>query len=161
NTPAQIRYVRRTSAPSPRRREQLPHRLRRADGHDLEVHQVAPVEYPLLQERHVVALHQLPAAVEVGLDPAIDVPQPVGHGAAVLAEPGVARLRVAPLEPLDHHEQHNPPSSAAGVAATRLRGKNGRSMKPRYVRGDSSFTPNASGSWSGQRYVPNSRSISG
>src|SRR5207253_2636758 len=46
------------------------------------------------------------AAVEVGLDPAIDIAQAVRHHPPLFAEPGVDRSRVAALESLDDHEEH-------------------------------------------------------
>src|SRR5947208_1925468 len=62
-----------------------------------------------MEQRGVVAFHELEAAVEVALDPTVDVPQTVGHRPARLAEPLVNRCGVAFLEPLDDHEQHSRP----------------------------------------------------
>ena len=78
------------------------------DGDDLEVGEVGPVDDPVLQQAGVVALHQLEAAVEIGLDPAADIGEPVGRHAALVAEAGVDGLGVAALEALDDHEQHVP-----------------------------------------------------
>ena len=53
-----------------------------------------------------VSFHQLQAALEIGLDPAVDGAQPVGRAAPLLAQAAIDRLGVAPLEPLNHHDQH-------------------------------------------------------
>src|SRR5581483_2701784 len=87
---------------------------RRADGHDLELDEVAPLQDPRLERRHIVALHQLEAAVEVGLHPALDVAQALGQRAAPLADAGVDRRRVAVLEALDDEEQHRGPPPGSG-----------------------------------------------
>jgi len=60
-------------------------RLARHHRHDLNHSaEASPLENPLLKEPEVVALHELKAAAEVGLDPAVVVP-----------------------EALDHHEEHD------------------------------------------------------
>src|ERR1041384_7506327 len=75
-------------------------------GHDLALHQVAPVEKPVLQQARVIAFHKLEAAVEIRLDPAADVFQAVRHHAALLAEAAIHRLRIPVAKPLHDHEQH-------------------------------------------------------
>src|SRR5262245_51310236 len=67
--------------------EQLADLLGRADRHDLEFGQVTPLEDPPHEQAHVIALHELEAAVEVHLDPAIDVLQAVGQRPPRLADP--------------------------------------------------------------------------
>jgi hypothetical protein len=92
--------------------EQLPDGLRRADGHDLEVGEVPPFQDPALEQERVVALHHLEAAVEVDLDPAIDITEAVGERAAFVLKAGIDGRRVAVLESLDDHEVHVVVSSA-------------------------------------------------
>src|SRR5207247_6344565 len=43
--------------------------LARRHGHDLEADEIRPLRDPALQQRHVVALHELKAAPDVGADP--------------------------------------------------------------------------------------------
>ena len=64
---------------------------------------------PLLEQGHVVALYQLKAAMEAGLDPAMEIAQALGEGAVLLAEAGLARRRVAVLESVDDDEEHRRP----------------------------------------------------
>jgi hypothetical protein len=77
--------------------DRLPGLRRRHHGHDLELDQIAPERDPLLQPR-IIALHELKATVEVRLDAAADVAQPVRGAAALLAQAAVARLGIAILE---------------------------------------------------------------
>src|SRR5262249_42351918 len=79
---------------------------RRTDRHELKLSEVAPLEHPLHEEAGVVALHQLEAAGEVGLDPTVDVTQPIWQRPTLLADPLVDRRGVSVPEPLDDHEQH-------------------------------------------------------
>src|ERR671910_922920 len=65
---------------------------RRRHRHDLELDEIAPERDPTLQEARVVTFHQLEAALEIGLDPAIDVAQPVGRAAPFLAQAAIDRL---------------------------------------------------------------------
>src|SRR5262245_240772 len=90
----------------PRRREHLSDHLRRRHRHEFKVDQVPPLQDPALEHDRVVALHELEAAVEVGLDPAIDVTQTVRHHSPLLAEAGVNGGGVTISEPFDDHEQH-------------------------------------------------------
>jgi hypothetical protein len=64
------------------------------------------MRHPLLEQRDVIALHQLEAAAEVGLYPAVDVAKPVGEHPALLPDPAVDVPRAPGGEPLDDHEQH-------------------------------------------------------
>jgi hypothetical protein len=73
---------------------------------DLELDQIAPERDPLLQQARVVALHELEAALEARLDPAVDVAEPLWGAAAPIAQAAIHRLGVAVPETLDHHEQH-------------------------------------------------------
>src|SRR6185295_13687566 len=66
--------------------------LRRAQhGHDLELGEVAPASGPLVEQRGIVGLHELEAAVEPLVHPAVDVHQPVGQQTATLDGPLVNR----------------------------------------------------------------------
>src|SRR5574341_946625 len=81
------------------------------DGNDLELHQVLPLDHPLLEQARVGALHELKAAVEIRLDPAPHIGQPLGRHAPLLPEPTIHRHGIPVLEPLDQHEEHRPPAS--------------------------------------------------
>src|SRR5688500_3508337 len=59
------------------------------DGHDLELDQILPACQPLFQQRAVVALHDLVAAIAGLADPAADVMQPGRCEPPALAEPRV------------------------------------------------------------------------
>src|SRR5215831_11549664 len=87
-------------------RERLGHRPARHDGNDLELDDVGPLDDPSLEQRDVVAFHELKATVETGLDPAADELKPVRGSPALVAELPVHRLRVLIAESLDHHEEH-------------------------------------------------------
>src|SRR5436309_1302773 len=107
--------------PLEQRRQRGARVLARDDGHDLEADQIGPLRDPALQQRDIVALHQLKAAPHVGLHPAADEGEPVRHLPAFGAEPTVHGLAVLVLERLDDHEQHGAPSrSVAGVADLRM-----------------------------------------
>src|SRR5580704_3159423 len=77
--------------------------------HDLELHEVRPAGDPALEQAHVVALHQLEAAAEIGGDPTADEVEPLGHHAAALAQAAIDRLGVLVAEALDDHELHQLP----------------------------------------------------
>src|SRR5207253_2458872 len=81
------------------------------DRHDLEFDQIGPVGDPFLQQARVVAFHDLEAAVEVRLDPAADIFEPIRRHAPLVAETAIDRLGVAIAKPLDHHELHDQDSS--------------------------------------------------
>ena len=80
--------------------------LRRGDRYDFEFDEIAPSGHPWLEEQRVVALHQLIAAVEVCLDPAIDIREARGHQAAFFLHVPIHGGGVAIAKSLDHHEQH-------------------------------------------------------
>src|SRR5262245_21418196 len=70
--------------------------------HDLEGRAgLAPVQGPLLEESQIVAAHKLETAGEVGLDPAVDVFQPLRQQAPLVAHALVDRYHVVVAEPLD------------------------------------------------------------
>src|SRR6516165_10728825 len=74
------------------------------DGDDLERHAAAaPLENPFLEEPRVVATHELKATGEVGLDPAVDVFEPLRQRSAFLAQALVGWNHVAIAKSLDHH----------------------------------------------------------
>src|ERR1017187_6372524 len=73
---------------------------------DLELHQVCTGSDPLLQKARVRGFHQLEAALETGLDPAIHEPQALGHLAAAFPQSPVDGLRIPIAEAFDHHEKH-------------------------------------------------------
>src|SRR5579871_1695915 len=81
--------------------------LARQHGHDLQADTtVPPIQCPLLDQAQVVALHKLKAAVEIRLDPAADIFQPVRRHTAALAEALIDGDGVLVLEALDDHEKH-------------------------------------------------------
>src|SRR6185437_11809028 len=114
---ARRRWCRRPARPAAgaaaRRSRRSPQRprgriSRRQHGHDLEVGEVGPSRRPRLEQRRVVGLHQLEAAVEPLCHPALDVLEPLGQHPAAVAGPLVHGLR--PLrEPLDHYVTHRHP----------------------------------------------------
>ena len=62
-----------------KRRHDFAGLLARHDRHDLEGHaEPLAVQHPFLQQPRIVAFHQLEAAVEIRLDPAPDIFQPLG-----------------------------------------------------------------------------------
>ena len=80
----------------------------RDDGHDFERHPaVAPLKNPALDEPQIVAAHQLEAAGKVGLDPAVDIVEPLRQRSARLTEALIDRDHIVVAEVLDDHEQHN------------------------------------------------------
>jgi hypothetical protein len=82
--------------------------VRRVRREDLEVDDIAPARDPLLERLDVVAFHELKAATEVGLDPAVDVAQALGKHPALAPHSPVDGLRPLPRELLDNHEEHGP-----------------------------------------------------
>src|SRR5206468_12138127 len=66
----------------------------------------AQPERPFLEQTRILATQQLEAAGEIGLDPAIDVLQALGDGAALVAQALISRHHVVLGKPLDDHEQH-------------------------------------------------------
>lgn len=65
-----------------------------------------PLEYPLLQQSRVITFHQLKAAAEIGLHPAIDVPQAFGQHAPASTHLLIDGDHVVVFESLDDHEKH-------------------------------------------------------
>src|SRR5208282_82362 len=79
----------------------------RGHGDDLERYAcAAPLENPGLNELEIVATHQLEAAGKVGLDPAVEILEPLRQQPAPLAQALVDGDHVVVAETLDHHEQH-------------------------------------------------------
>jgi hypothetical protein len=72
---------------------------------DLELGQVAPVGDPLVEERGVVRLHELEAALEALVDPAVHVGEALRQHPSPLRGTFVDRAS-APREPLDDHVAH-------------------------------------------------------
>src|SRR5438128_12525256 len=67
----------------------------------------APVEDPFLQQAQIIALHELKATVEIGLDPAVNVFQPVGQSMAAISQLTVSGQSVLLFEAFNDHEQHD------------------------------------------------------
>src|ERR1700686_476776 len=76
------------------------------NGNDFKINQILPMFGPLLQEFWVIALHQLKASAEVGLNPAINVLQSIRHHPALLPISSIHRHCITILKVLDHHEKH-------------------------------------------------------
>src|SRR5262249_23454090 len=76
------------------------------DGDNLKIDKIIPTGGPLLEEPHVVAFHQLKAAVEVHFYPAIDVPQAFRQHPALLSKASIHGRGVVIPKPLDYHEEH-------------------------------------------------------
>src|SRR2546430_14048583 len=68
--------------------------------------EIPPAVRPLFQQAHVAAFHQLKAAIEVCLYPALHVDEAVRSHAPLLAEAAINRFRVPILESLDDHVEH-------------------------------------------------------
>src|SRR4051812_3475951 len=81
------------------------------DRDNLEIDQVMPVSDPLLEEAHVIALHQLKTPLVVLFHPAIDVFQPFRQHASLLSKPAIDRCGVVIPKPFDHHVEHRESSS--------------------------------------------------
>jgi hypothetical protein len=79
---------------------------RAAHKNEFKIHKVPPVCRPLVQELHVIALHQLEAAVKISFDPAVYIGEAVRCHSPALSEAAINRLGIAILEALDHHEEH-------------------------------------------------------
>src|SRR5581483_11433774 len=87
----------------------------RDHGHDLELHEIAPARGPLVEQRGVIGLHELEAAVEMlGIDPAVEVEQPVGEHPALAGHALVDGSRTLAV-PLDHEVLHAVTSLAGGA----------------------------------------------
>src|SRR6266851_1267419 len=80
--------------------------FRTAHRNKLKLDQIPPVICPLFQQARFAALHQLEAAIEVGLHPAFHVREAVRSHAPLLAEAAINRFRVPIPEPLDDHVEH-------------------------------------------------------
>src|SRR5688572_20201615 len=80
------------------------------DGHDLELDQILPSCQPLVQQRAVVALHDLIAAVAGLADPAADVMQSRRCEPPAFAESRIHRLWPPAAKHLDDHVLHMRPS---------------------------------------------------
>src|SRR5436309_2698387 len=75
--------------------------------------QIVPVFRPALEERHIFGFHELIADFQVGIDPARDVAEAIGHHPAFLAKSAIDGGSI--FELLDDHVQHGSilPSSRA------------------------------------------------
>jgi hypothetical protein len=51
-----------------------------ADGNDFKFGQIAPLQNPLLEQKCVVAFHQLEASIKISLNPAFEIAQALGQG---------------------------------------------------------------------------------
>src|SRR5262249_25607184 len=92
----------------------------RNDRHDFERGAAtAPSHRPLLEEAQVVALHELKAAAEVGLDPAVDVLQSGGEHPPAIAQLAVDRDHVVVAKALDDHEEHALTSGSGAACSLR------------------------------------------
>ena len=91
-----------------------------ADGHDLEIDQLAPCRAPGREEGAVVGPHELPAGSEVDIHPAGHVLQSVDEVPAFLTQAALDLGGGAGLEAFDHHVEHRVPSSQSVRADSRL-----------------------------------------
>jgi len=76
------------------------------DRNDLELHEVAPLGDPALEERRIVAFHHLKTTPEIGSDPTVHELQSVRHHPAALAKTRVNRLRILVSEAFDDNKLH-------------------------------------------------------
>jgi CubicO group peptidase (beta-lactamase class C family) len=80
-----------------------------------EINQVRPIGDPAIDQRTVIGLHQLIAALQLFVDPTRDVHQSFGSHASALAKPSVHRQRILILEVLHYHVQHLVQSSSLPI----------------------------------------------
>ena len=66
----------------------------------------APLQDPFLEQSKIIAFHQLKAAAEVRLNPAINILQSARNHSAFITDALVDRQHVIVFEPFDDHEQH-------------------------------------------------------
>src|SRR5262249_55260859 len=93
--------------------------LRSRHRTDLKIDQVVPLRNPLLEQARLVALHELKAALQVYLKPAIEVFHPLRQHASLLAEAAVNGGGVPVPKALDHHEEHRRGSCVLAVKPSR------------------------------------------
>src|SRR5687768_4825914 len=80
--------------------------IRADDWHDLEVHEIRPVRYPLVKQHGIIAFHDLVTARQVVGDPAADISETRGHVSPRLFEPAINRRGLTRAEILDDHVAH-------------------------------------------------------
>jgi hypothetical protein len=90
---------------------------------------------PFLEQSKIIAFHQLKAAAEVRLNPAINILQSARNHSAFITDALVDRQHVIVFEPFDDHEQHRLlrsfstdeayPEVAARVSCVRNAGEDG------------------------------------
>lgn len=96
-------------APCPASEKWLNHLLSNRRGHDRDdfcINEAAPAQNPLLQQASVVAFHDLQAACEIRLHPAIPRDRALGKRSPLIAQTTIDRRYGARGESLDHHEHH-------------------------------------------------------
>jgi hypothetical protein len=94
-------------------------RLGRTDHrNDLELDQVAPLRCPLLEQAHILGLHQLKAPPETLVYPTVDGFEPRWQHPTLLSRPLVNGGSALP-EPLNNHVAHASPKIAV-VGCARL-----------------------------------------
>jgi len=76
------------------------------DGDNFKVNEILPARDPFLEKARVVAFHQLEAADQICLHPAVNIPQAIREHSASLPAAAVHCLSVSVPEPLDNHEKH-------------------------------------------------------
>src|ERR1043166_2776793 len=87
---------------------------RRAHGDDFEINYIAPVCYPLFEQREILSLHDLPAGFETQINPTGDVFQALRHHSTLLSEASINFGRAGFFETLYDHVKHGS-SVVAGV----------------------------------------------
>src|SRR5262249_29730897 len=80
---------------------------RRHDRMHLELDEVFPRLHPLIDERPVLAFHNLITALVIRRHPARDVAKSLGRKPASLPKPRIDRLRIAVPKVFDDHEEHS------------------------------------------------------
>lgn len=77
------------------------------DGHQFEAYScAAPMQNPPLEQREVVAFHELEASRKVRFNPTINVLQTFREAAARLLDTLKDGEHVVAVESFDHHEEH-------------------------------------------------------
>jgi Carboxypeptidase regulatory-like domain len=87
---------------------------RSQNGNDFKIDQVIPAANPCIQQFPMLSFHHLKTAPALRIHPARVIRNAFWQHAATLLEPFADRPRIAVLESLDHHEQHEAQSIRLG-----------------------------------------------
>src|SRR6478609_1508945 len=123
-----------TTCASQQRRHRRRRLGRREDRNALEIDEVAPLRHPLLEERGIVALHDLIAMADVRRDPARDILQAVGRETAPVAKSPVDGACIPVAKVFHDHVAHGIRSPSRGPAQPYRNSARTRSVYCRLLR---------------------------